>query len=382
MKLCLFFTRSVSIESWYSSGLFHREKKIYEELIKNNIYNEIYFITYDKDERIYNKLIKNKLLNKNIKLIFPNNFFSKNKLTMFLYSVFLPILERKIIYKCDVIKSNQVDGSWAAIISKFLFRKKYIFRSGYLPSRNLLVDLKRSRNIIKFNKILAKFIFYKIVESMNKYSSDFTILTSNQDKDYLCDTKAIVIPNYIDTDLFKPLNLNLYTKKILFVGRLSEEKNLFNLIKAITNTKYSLDIYGEGSLLNNLRKIDINKRVTFKGILANDKMPYIYNKYKFFILPSYYEGNPKTLLEAMSCGLVCIGTNVQGINELLNNDNGILIKNTKEEELCNTINSLEKINNIDSLRKNAINFISNHCSFDLVSKKEIFVHKNIIKCLN
>ena len=50
--------------------------------------------------------------------------------------------------------------------------------------------------------------------------------------------------------------------------------------------------------------------VKFNGVVANDKLPDILNEYKYYILASNYEGMPKTLLEAMACGNLCIGTNV------------------------------------------------------------------------
>jgi glycosyltransferase involved in cell wall biosynthesis len=56
-------------------------------------------------------------------------------------------------------------------------------------------------------------------------------------------------------------------------------------------------------------------RVEFAGSKASQELPEQLNRARIYILPSHYEGHPKTLLEAMSCGMACIGTNVEGIRE-------------------------------------------------------------------
>ena len=55
-------------------------------------------------------------------------------------------------------------------------------------------------------------------------------------------------------------------------------------------------------------------------------MPSIYNRYAVYVICSHYEGNPKTLLEAMACGRAVIGTEVPGIREIIKHDeNGLLV---------------------------------------------------------
>ena len=55
-------------------------------------------------------------------------------------------------------------------------------------------------------------------------------------------------------------------------------------------------------------------------------MPALYQQCAVYVICSRYEGNPKTLLEAMSCGCAVIGTNVKGVREIIDHGkNGILV---------------------------------------------------------
>ena len=114
--------------------------------------------------------------------------------------------------------------------------------------------------------------------------------------------KLKVIPNYIDTDSFKPLDLEKERGRIIFVGRLEREKNLFSLIEAIRDLSVKLVIFGSGSLKEELEEFAKEKgaNVEFKGNIANEKLPEELNKSEIFVLPSFYEGCPKVLLEAIS----------------------------------------------------------------------------------
>ncbi|TFF87114.1 MAG: glycosyltransferase family 1 protein, partial [Promethearchaeota archaeon] len=195
--------------------------------------------------------------------------------------------------------------------------------------------------------------------------------------------KIIHTYNFIDDSIFKPLKIPKKKTSILFIGRLDEQKNLFNLFDALSNLKeFDLDIIGTGPLERVLKKkanaLGIN--VNFLGIFQNNKMPEIINQYELFILPSLWEGNPKVLLEAMSCGLACIGTNVRGIKNIINHkENGYLC----ERDVNSIKEAIKSVYDDNSLRNkmafNAREFILENCSLDSIVKKEYSLYNEVLK---
>ena len=75
-----------------------------------------------------------------------------------------------------------------------------------------------------------------------------------------------------------------------------------------------------------------NIQVNFLGRMSNDLMPEIYNRHKVYVICSHYEGNPKTLLEAMACGCAVVGTDVPGIKEIIRHGvTGFLVRKNTED---------------------------------------------------
>ena len=70
--------------------------------------------------------------------------------------------------------------------------------------------------------------------------------------------------------------------------------------------------------------------------------------YKYFISSTLYEGNPKAMLEAMSSGCVVVAPNVEGVNEIINGENGLLY-DFEKDNLQNIIEDLEN-RNLESIR--------------------------------
>jgi glycosyltransferase involved in cell wall biosynthesis len=65
------------------------------------------------------------------------------------------------------------------------------------------------------------------------------------------------------------------------------------------------------------RALQSGGNLTFPGAVPNHELPQALNQASIFILPSFYEGHPKALIEAMACGLAVIGTDVDGIRDLI-----------------------------------------------------------------
>jgi len=374
-KLALFFTAGVSLKIWQQTGSLDREIKPYIHLAK--YFKQIYFLSYgNKSELKYQNLLPTNIT------ILPNKWPIPSKI----YSFLLPFLYRRELKETDFYKTNQMSGSWSAVIAKWFYKKKLIVRCGY-ELLSFLTNQKRST--------LKRKIIY-LAEKIAYQNADQIILTSNKDKRFIkekfkaSDQKIKIIPNYIDTGLFKPLNTSKEKNRLIFVGRLKKQKNLFNLIKAIsglemphselcsTTGDIKLVIFGSGPLKNKLEVFAQEKKaqVEFKGNIPNQQLPIELNKSEIFILPSFYEGCPKTLLEAMACGLPCIGTNVQGIKEI--------IKHQENGHLCQTdVQSIKKaiitlLQNKDLKKKIGINArqtILDNFSLEKILKKEIEVYE-------
>lgn len=139
--------------------------------------------------------------------------------------------------------------------------------------------------------------------------------------------KAQVMSNGIDEMFFalghKPLpHTPPRTLRLLFVGRLSKQKNVLTLLSALKITKkpVHLDIIGEGPEGEAiLRQIDgMNPSlVTFHGRLTRDEVTKFYQNCDAMIMPSLYEAQPLVLLEAMAARIPIIGTNVIGVADHL-----------------------------------------------------------------
>ncbi|MFH0853289.1 MAG: glycosyltransferase family 4 protein [bacterium] len=312
--LGLFFTKGVSVERWQNMDLLDREKLLYEEFIQRNIFNKIYWFTYGSDDKKYEKYLTNGII------IIPKPSLFNFKYGSLLYSILLPLIRKKYIKECTILKTNQMSGSWSAVISKILYQKKILVRTGYT-----ITKFNKERTILHF--------FYRLVEKLAYRFADHSIITSKHDKQYILSNYKVrsgisVIYNFVDTNIFRPLNA-IKNKDIVIVGRLTEQKNLFNLIKAMDGLEYSVDIYGSGVLETELSDFarSTEAKVNFMRNVPNTKLPNILNQYKLYVLPSLYEGMPKILIEAMACGMACLGTNVNGINELIEHrKNGFLVK--------------------------------------------------------
>ena len=372
------FLYSMSLLNQY--GFLTRELTIPLWLRKKNI--DVTFLTFGNK----NDLNFSKLLN-GINVIPVLDFINlKSKRLKFLKSLLIPIKFREQIKSIDIVRTDQLDGSWIAIIIKLLFRKKLIIRAGYEWLKfHILGKAYSKMNSFKY------WIHYLIIyfnEFVSYKLADRIILTNPFDIDFIINTfrlrnkkhKIKLISNFVDTTHFRPLNIAKLDNHVLFIGRLSKVKNLVNLIKAFADLKgFTLDIIGQGrekeTLINLAKehKVDAN----FLGVISHNELPQILNKYRIAILPSYHEGNPKVLLEAMSCGIACIGTNVWGIKNIIDHNKTGILCETDSKSIKNAILTL---NNDEPLMKelgcNAREFIFKNVSLNSIIRKELSLYKS------
>lgn len=373
--LALFFTFRVSLKTWHDVGMIDREVSLYNKLSK--YFTHIYFFTYGGRE----DLEFQSYLADNITIV-PTPFLYVSKPSkiffpfMLAYSFLLPLIHYRILKNIDILKTNQMKGSWTAVITKLLFRKKLVVRTGYTWS----IFAKKSNPSSLKNAII------KAVERFAYFFSDGIIVSSQSDLEYLeknYNLKGIkiVIPNYVDTDVFKPLNIQKRNGSICFVGRLTEQKNLFSLFEAMTALPYTLTIVGSGyqrEVLENYAK-EKGINVEFLGNLPNSELPNMLNQHEIFILPSLYEGMPKTLLEAMACGLPVIGTDVGGIREVIEHEKNGILCGTNPRSIRGAILRLmndEKLKRKISIKARAT--IEERFSLNKLIKRELALYENLI----
>ena len=106
--------------------------------------------------------------------------------------------------------------------------------------------------------------------------------------------------------------------------------------------------------------------------VENHRLPDFYNQTKIFILPSFYEGNPKVLLEAMACGCAIICANVNGINNIIEHRvNGYLCETgfrSIRNAICEVLRNQRLMKNV---RLNAVKYIrKNNALNDLIYKEK------------
>jgi glycosyltransferase involved in cell wall biosynthesis len=363
-KIAVFFTHGVSLELWDKRGMFSREVRFYQELAQQ--VGEVIFFTYGRNDKQYQEKLGARIHLFQKQLPIPN----------LLYGLLLPFLFWKQIAGVDMLRIHQMAGSIPALIAHWVFRKPLIVRCGYQWSTFLNLQ-----NASRIKQWIVEWI-----ERISYKTADAIIVTTQRDARQIEDRYEIpkqkinTISNFVDTDLFKPLMIEKEKNSVCFVGRLEPQKNLHSLVEAMKSVDARLVLYGEGSLRESLENSarEHGVDIEFRGRIANEMLPQALNACEIFILPSFHEGNPKVLLEAMACGLPVIGTRVEGIESIVeHNYNGLLCATDANSIQQTIVSLLNDPQNQIRLGKSARELILSACSLLKAIERE----QNIMQAL-
>ena len=233
-------------------------------------------------------------------------------------------------------------------------------------------------------KFQAKYISYPIEKKLFENSDAITAVSNRVAKElegYGLNSEDIaVVYNGVDESVFTPFNEKCEDKYILYTGRISYGKGLVELIdcaNVVCNCRDDIRfvLAGDGPLLPELMKkvrdLNLENRIEFLGRVDRDRIIKLYQNATIFAFPSYYEGLPGSLLEAMSCKLPIVATEVSGNVELIeHNVNGILVQPKNATALSEAILTLvDDSVTKERLGNNARKTIINGFTWDAISDK-------------
>jgi len=168
----------------------------------------------------------------------------------------------------------------------------------------------------------------------------------------------------IETDIFKPLAKTKEETffKLLYVGRISKDKNVDFLIEFFEKLQkrkkdVKLEIVGDGPYFKTLyKKVKRNKDIILKGKIDYENLPEIYNSADLFVFPSVTDTFGMAVLEAQACGIPALVSNIGGPQEIIKDgETGFTAPVNKDVWIHVTTDIIEmkRNNNIEYLKLKA-----------------------------
>jgi glycosyltransferase involved in cell wall biosynthesis len=165
---------------------------------------------------------------------------------------------------------------------------------------------------------------------------------------------------------------------VSYVGRLHEEKGVLNLVKAIPKVVGQRDdvkfvIIGEGQLEGELRSYvaahALSQNVTLAGWIPHEKLRDYLARSKLLVLPSYTEGLPHAMLEAMACGTPVLATPVGAVPEVIRDkETGFLVRDNSPDRLAESILSALAYPHLSRIAGNARALVEREFQYESVLK--------------
>ena len=164
--------------------------------------------------------------------------------------------------------------------------------------------------------------------------------------------KLSVLCNFIENEKVKLINtVNAVVEdgSYCYIGRLSHEKGIENLLEVASTLPYKLYVAGDGPLKEELIAKYASEQIVFLGHLNKTEIVELFKKVHFSVIPSvWYENNPLSVIESLCCGTPVLGANIGGIPELLMDENCDTFTYDDKNDLKDKIITMfEKYKNID-----------------------------------
>ena len=329
-----------------------------------------------------------------------------------------------IVYQSENItyyaenEKNTIDVIPYTYSSNFIFR---LFNYFFLNAKIVLKMMRRMErtNIYLFfgeRGLLLPYFFGKLIGKKILWllPSNFQTMAYLENDDSVTNTLKLTVqkiphaicysladyPIVYSPNLIREWKLEKYSKKILFahehfldfttftvtvplnnrppvigyIGRLSTEKGVHHFIQALpeiltSHTEFRVCIGGAGqlkeSIESSLEAEGILDRIDLPGWISHDELPGYFNRFRLLILPSYTEGLPNIILEAMACGTPVLATPVGAIPDVIKDGiTGFIMENNSPECIAEHVNRALSHADLQQIAENGKKFVEENYSFE------------------
>jgi glycosyltransferase involved in cell wall biosynthesis len=160
---------------------------------------------------------------------------------------------------------------------------------------------------------------------------------------------------------------------------MSDEKGVFNFVKAIPEivskqSKLTFILGGSGALYESinifLNSNKLDDKVKLVGWIAHSDVPDYLNKLKLLVLPSYTEGLPNIVLEAMACGTPVLATPVGAISDIIRDgETGFIMENNSPACIAENVVRALECPDLEKIVLNARELIEKDYKYEVTVEK-------------
>lgn len=292
------------------------------------------------------------------------------------------ILELKKLRKVDVFIFYGYVPLFPVLFVTLFLRKKAILR---IDGRGSVLLREKS---IKENYGRVRIIIHSLIEKIayslaHKIVVEYEYMTERYNLQKY-QHKISLGSQYVDTSLFKKTKeLAGRTYQIGYFGRLSAEKGVLEFAQSLPlilkDKQSKAVIVGEGDLKERIREIltsnNIQSQVELTGWVGNKKIQSYLNDIKILVFPSYREGLPNIVLEAMACGTPVLATSVGGIPDVIKDgETGFIMEDNSPECIAQNVSRALNHPKLEEITRNARALIKTKHTYEAIVER----YRNIL----
>jgi glycosyltransferase involved in cell wall biosynthesis len=220
--------------------------------------------------------------------------------------------------------------------------------SGSIESQNFYSSGRIPRPLFSLMRSYVKASERRMLERADCITTVSNALVNELHSLHGLDATSIrVLGNGVDTDVFEPGKAKPNDKTVLYTGHLAYNKGLIDLVEAARHVLHiypdvSFVLTGRGPIERELRgmiaRMNMTNNFRFVGFVERSTLIELYQNATVYVFPSYYEGLPTSVLEAMACGTPVVASAIDGIPEVvIDGKNGFTVPVKNPKAIANAI---------------------------------------------